>query len=173
MKLQHILGRALRRFSTALLVVPLLAGGLLSGAAWAGGTALNVGDGGVALQGYDAVAYHVDGAPTPGSAAHAFQWQGVAWHFSSAANRDRFAADPAGYAPQYGGYCAIGTKMGLKLDVQPDLFKVVDGRLYLNSSPQAHDMWLQDIPGMIKSADANWPKIRDQSPEALKAQQGG
>ncbi|MEO1318097.1 MAG: YHS domain-containing (seleno)protein [Pseudomonadota bacterium] len=113
----------------------------------------------IAINGYDAVAYHTVGAPTKGSADYKFEHDGVVWKFASAENMAKFKADPAKFAPAYGGWCSVGTSKGKKVPTQPHLFKVVDGKLYLNSSDGAHNLFLQDKPGTIDKADTNWTKI--------------
>ena len=137
--------------------------------AFAGGNVTSEGEDGVAIKGYEPVAYFESQAATPGSSAHALTWQDATWHFSSAENKAEFAASPKKRAPQYGAYCAIGTRVGLKIDSQPELFKVVDGKLYLNSSEKAHGMWLKDIPGHIQVADENWLKIETKTAAEFKA----
>lgn len=119
---------------------------------------------GVILRGHDAVAYQAEGRPVKGSPQHSATHQGATYHFASAANRDRFRADPARYAPAYGGFCAMGVAMGRKLDGDPQLFRVVDSRLYLNVSAPVQQRWLQDIPGHIRQAEAEWPKLRGRTP---------
>jgi YHS domain-containing protein len=114
---------------------------------------------GVALGGYDVVAYFKDAKPVKGSAQFSAQWKGATWHFASAANRDAFKADPANYVPQYGGYCAFGASQGYAVKTEPDAWKIVDGKLYLNYNTQVRTRWEQDIPGFIKAADENWPGI--------------
>ncbi|MEM6354775.1 MAG: YHS domain-containing (seleno)protein [Pseudomonadota bacterium] len=113
----------------------------------------------IAINGYDAVAYHTVGAPTKGSADYKFEHDGVVWKFASAENMAKFKADPAKFAPAYGGWCSVGTSKGKKVPTQPHLFKVVDGKLYLNSSDGAHNLFLEDKPGTIDKADTNWTKI--------------
>lgn len=112
------------------------------------------GDG--AIRGYDPVAYHLEGRPVKGRAEFRHDWNGATWRFASAANRDRFAADPARYAPQYGGYCAYGTSRGYKVSSDPEAFAVVDGRLYLNYSKPVQTTWNKDRPGHIAEADRRW-----------------
>ena len=94
-------------------------------------------DGDAVVGGTDVVAYHTVGAPTPGSAEFASEYQGATWHFASAENKALFDADPAKYAPAYGGWCSAGASKGKKVPTQPDLWAIVDGQLYLNSSPAA------------------------------------
>jgi YHS domain-containing protein len=118
-------------------------------------------DRGIGAKGYDVVAYFTAGEAAKGSPQFTYEHDGVTWRFASAENRDMFKADPAKYAPQYGGYCAYGVAVGGLYDVQPDkAWSVVDGKLYLNKDAGVKQTWLKDVPGNISSADANWPKIR-------------
>jgi YHS domain-containing protein len=88
--------------------------------------------GGVALRGYDPVAYFTENKAVQGSDQFTTQYQGATYKFESAADRDAFVANPAKYSPQYGGYCAYGVAHGDKADVDPDAFTVVNGKLYMN-----------------------------------------
>lgn len=114
----------------------------------------------IAINGYDPVAYHKAGEPTKGSAEFKHEYDDVVWKFSSAENLAAFQADPAKFAPAYGGWCAVGTSKGKKVATQPHLFKVVDGQLYLNSSDGAHNLFLEDETGTIGTADENWTEIK-------------
>jgi YHS domain-containing protein len=120
----------------------------------------NVDASGLALKGYDPVAYFTEKKPLPGKPEFTAQHQGATYRFASAANRDAFVAAPARYAPQYGGYCAFGMASGYKAPIEPDAWTVVDGKLYLNYSQSVRSRWSRDVPGHIRSADANWPKLR-------------
>jgi hypothetical protein len=113
---------------------------------------------GVAIQGYDAVAYF-SGSAVKGSSAFTHTWQGVRWQFASAANRDAFAAEPERYTPAFGGYCAYGVSRGYAVDVDPTAFAVVDGMLYLNYSKSVQRTWNQDRPGYIEKARREWPAV--------------
>ena len=115
---------------------------------------------GLALRGYDPVAYFTEGAPRRGLAEHAYHWQGAEWRFASAENRAAFVADPAAHAPQYGGYCAWAVAEGYLAPIDPNAWSIVDGRLYLNFSARIQRRWERDIPGFIARADANWPNLR-------------
>src|SRR5687768_9420763 len=88
--------------------------------------------GGVAIRGYDPVAYFTDTKPVKGLPAHRAEFRGSTFHFASAANRDAFSKDPGRYAPQYNGFCAFGVAGGYKAAIDPAAFTVVDGKLYLN-----------------------------------------
>ena len=113
----------------------------------------------VALQGYDPVAYFTDGAPRRGDVAHALDWNGRTWHFASAENRAAFAADPARYAPQYGGYCAWAVARNYLAPVDPTAWAIVDGKLYLNFDARIQRRWARDTAGFIAQANANWPAL--------------
>lgn len=115
--------------------------------------------GGVAIDGFDPVAYFTDGRPVEGSKAYTFEWRGATWRFASAAHRDLFAAAPEKYAPQYGGYCAWAVANGYTAGVEPEAWAIRDGKLYLNYDLEIREKWLSDVPGHISKADANWPKL--------------
>ena len=112
-----------------------------------------------AIRGYDPVAYFTQGGPVKGSEKFSHQWQGATWLFASAENRDSFAAEPGRFAPQYGGYCAYGVAQGYAPEIDPSAWSIVEGKLYLNYSPSVRERWKTDIPGYIRKADANWPKV--------------
>lgn len=110
--------------------------------------------------GYDVVAYHTMGKPTMGKSEFATTYQGTTWHFASMENRDLFTADPGKYAPAYGGWCAAGASKGKKVPTKPDLWAIVDGQLYLNSSPKAHDkLFLAKTDEVISKGESNWKTI--------------
>jgi YHS domain-containing protein len=115
--------------------------------------------GGFAIRGYDAVAYFEQSQPVKGSSQFGYQWQGATWLFASAENRDRFQANPERYAPQYGGYCAYAVSQGRTASIDPEAWKVVDGKLYLNYSKGVQKKWEQDVPGNIVKADKYWPDL--------------
>ena len=112
-----------------------------------------------ALSGYDPVAYFTDAKPVEGSSNFTFEYQDATWLFASAEHRDLFIANPAKYAPQYGGYCAWAVAQGKSASGDPQYWKVVDGKLYLNYDANVQKKWEADVPGFIKSADVNWPKV--------------
>jgi YHS domain-containing protein len=115
--------------------------------------------GGVAIDGYDPVAYFTDGKPVEGKKEFSHEWNGATWHFASAEHRDLFAAAPEKYAPQYGGYCAWAVSRGYTADIEPDAWAVVEGKLYLNYDLEVKAMWAKDMPGNIAKGDQNWPKL--------------
>lgn len=151
-------------------IATMVAALMLASASYGGDTMVcttNVSDHKLALKGYDAVAYFNQGAPVAGKSRFRHIHKGVEYRFSTAENRDRFAAKPAKYEPQYGGFCAFGASVGLKLEVDPEAFEIVEGKLYLNNSPEVHAMWLKDPSGRIKAADRKWKNIRTMAAASL------
>lgn len=114
---------------------------------------------GVAVGGYDAVAYQAENKATPGSPAITAEYEGVTWRFASEANKALFVTNPARYAPQYGGYCAWAVASGYTAKGDPEAWTVVGDKLYLNYNKSVQKGWEQDIPGNIRKGDANWPKV--------------
>ena len=114
---------------------------------------------GLAIRGTDPVAYFTEGKPVQGSSQYEQEWNGATWRFSSAANRALFVSNPEAYAPQYGGYCAQALSEGNVVSTDPNAWKIVGNKLYLNYSPAVQQQWMQDIPGRIAQADARWPKV--------------
>lgn len=115
-----------------------------------------------ALNGFDTVAYHTEGRPVRGTEDFETQYLGVTWRFASQENLDLFLAEPDKYRPAYGGYCAWATAEGYLAAGDPEVWKIVDGRLYLNYNRKVSDTWSADIPGFVAKADANWPTILDE-----------
>ena len=123
-------------------------------------TVYNVNWRGVAIKGYDPVAYFTQGRPVKGESAHELQWEGAMWRFSGKENLERVRAEPQRYAPRYGGYCAYGVAVGGLYDIEPEAWSIVDGVLYLNKNLRTREIWRKDIPGYIEKADRNWPGLK-------------
>ena len=157
----------------AVAVAGLVAGGCGSGAVSGGDSASNnasnssqiteqvstkpvFAEDGVAIRGTDPVAYFKESKAVQGSSEFEYEWMGVKWQFSNEENRDLFASNPEEYAPQYGGYCAWAVSQGYTASIDPQAWKIVDGKLYLNYSQDVQKRWSKDIPGNIAKADANW-----------------
>jgi hypothetical protein len=118
------------------------------------------GGGGTALKGYDPVAYFAQNQAVKGSPQFSYDWMNAKWLFATAENRDKFKASPEQYAPQYGGYCAYAVSQGRTAPIDPDAWRIVDGKLYLNYSKGVQKKWEQDRAGYIQKADQNWPGLR-------------
>ncbi|MGH1440093.1 MAG: YHS domain-containing (seleno)protein [Cellvibrionaceae bacterium] len=111
---------------------------------------------GYAVTGYDTVAYFTVGAPTKGDKNISTEWNGATWLFSSEENKNLFIANPEKYAPAYDGHCAFAAGIGKKVSARPDLWKIIDGRLFLNYSKAANNRWLENPESYIKDGDVNW-----------------
>jgi YHS domain-containing protein len=111
------------------------------------------------VRGIDVVAYFTAGDAMPGDPAFKHDWNGAIWHFASAENRDAFAADPARYAPQYGGFCAWAVANNYTAPIDPDAWRIVDGKLYLNYSRAIRLRWDMMRQSNIAKGDANWPAL--------------
>ena len=114
---------------------------------------------GVAIKGYDSVAYFTMSRPVKGNKNQVVTWMGATWRFASPEHRDLFEKDPEKYAPRYGGYCAYGVANNYLVKIDPEAWTVYEGRLYLNYSLEVREQWKEDVPGNIRKADANWPGL--------------
>ena len=115
----------------------------------------------IAIRGYDSVAYFTEQRAVVGRDEFSYQWQGARWLFSSADHRDRFAANPEAYAPQFGGYCAYGVAQGELLRIEGEQWAVVDGRLYLNYDAKWFAKWQSNRDHLIALAEMQYPSLID------------
>ena len=122
---------------------------------------------GLAVHGFDVVAYFTEQKPVQGDARFAIVHKKATYRFASQKNLDTFKANPTKYEPAYGGYCAYGVSVGAKFDGDPRYWRIVDGKLYLNLDASIQQAWLEDVPGAIKKADANWPGLADRLPSDI------
>lgn len=123
-------------------------------------SAINIDEHGVALSGYDAVAYFDTGRPTHGKETITASYGGARYYFASEAHRKTFLGDPKKYIPEFGGFCAVGTSAGEKVDVDPQTGEVVNGKLYLNNSPKVAERFDADRVGTISRAQDNWATVK-------------
>jgi len=114
---------------------------------------------GLAIRGYDTVAYFTQGKPVEGSEEFATEWQGATWQFSSQEHLDLFTATPEAYAPQYGGYCAYGVAKDGLVKIEPENFSIIDDKLYLNFNDKVQGLWEADIAGFISTADSKFEAL--------------
>ncbi|MEM7006891.1 MAG: YHS domain-containing (seleno)protein [Pseudomonadota bacterium] len=124
-------------------------------------------DNNLAVGGYDSVSYF-SGAPVEGSADFTTTYEGAEFRFASQENLDTFLAEPAKYAPAYGGYCAWGASQGGAYPGDPQVYAVVDGRLYLNYNAEVQETWNEDRAGFIATADEKWPTVLNPEPAAAQ-----
>jgi YHS domain-containing protein len=153
-------------------IIPALIRNSASAAAFAVGALAGVGSafaddsvntgyfGGVAIMGYDTVAYFTDGKAVKGSEEYSYEWLGTPWHFASKDHKEMFMSEPAKYAPQYGGYCAGEVVLGsVTVNVDPEAFKIIDGKLYLIYDPGNAAAFAENAHDSVPKADANWPVV--------------
>lgn len=114
---------------------------------------------GIAINGSDAVAYFAEEGPVAGSSEFTFDYMGATWLFASAQNRDAFAATPAKYAPQFGGYCAYAVSRGYTATTDPNAWTIYEGKLYLNYSRPVRAIWATAKASNVAAAEANWPGV--------------
>lgn len=161
--------KIVRNLTTAFAVIA----GLFAAGAAIAGTETNVSSGltakgpGLAVHGYDVVAYFTKGQPMVGRAKHSTVYKDATYRFASNGHLDAFKSDPEKYLPQYGGYCAYGVAVGAKFDGDPQLWRIADGKLYLNLNEDIQKTWQKNIPGYTKKADRNWTKIVNKTPQDL------
>jgi len=122
-------------------------------------TEVNIGPDGIAIKGFDPVAYFTMGKPVKGAEQFSYEWKGAKWLFSEKDHLDLFTADPEKYAPKYGGYCAYAVSQGTTADIEPDSWSIVDGKLYLNLNKDVQKLWTGDMKAYIEKADRNWPAV--------------
>ena len=128
--------------------------------------AVNLDAKGVALRGYDPVAYFAGGKPTVGSAELQSAWNGATYRFVNAENKAAFDKEPAKYAPQYGGFCAYAAANGYKADADPTAWSIVDGRLFVNYNAAVAKTWQGSSAKFIRDADAKWPTLQSALPKS-------
>ena len=140
-------------------IILMFASALSVAAGAAGKPHINTSRNDLALRGYDPVAYWSEGKPVQGMASFEYRWMNAVWRFASADHRDQFIKEPERYAPQFGGYCAYAVSRGYTADGDPSIWRIVEGRLYLNYSAQAKKLWEEDVPGNIVKGRQNWPAV--------------
>lgn len=140
--------------AAALVLVMTLAAGPT-----AAGELVNAGPDGVAVKGYDVVAYFTEGRPVRGDERYAHSWQEATWYFANETHLAAFAAEPARYAPRYGGFCAGGVALGNRSPIDPEAFVIIDGRLYLSFDEPTAENFEATADESIAKADANWDRI--------------
>jgi len=113
----------------------------------------------LAVGGYDTVAYFKQGKAVEGNAKYSTKYKGATWQFSSKENLDAFVANPTAYAPQFGGYCAWAVAQNYTASGDPQVWNIVQGKLYLNYDREVAAKWSKDIPGFIAAGNRNWPGV--------------
>lgn len=123
-------------------------------------------DEGIAIKGYDPVAYYTQQKAVKGKKEFSYTSHGVTYHFATAANRELFQINPSVYEPQYGGWCAYAMGHdGSKVEIDPETFKIINGKLFLFYNKFFNNTlknWNQDESKLHSQADSNWQKILQQ-----------
>jgi YHS domain-containing protein len=120
---------------------------------------LNVDKNGVAIQGYDPVAYFTDQRPVMGSSSYVSEYNGAKYQFASAEHKALFDKEPAKYEPVFGGFCAYGASQNHKAPIQPEAWQIRGGRLILNYDLDVRELFNKDPEGHLRQAEANWPGL--------------
>jgi YHS domain-containing protein len=126
--------------------------------------AINLDHNGLALQGYDPVAYFTDNKPVKGDPKFTATYKGGTYQFASADHKEAFESNPAKYAPQFGGFCGYAASINKLAPIEVEYFQVLHGRLVMQHNEKAWKLWHQDVEGNLKKADANWPKLSQEKP---------
>jgi len=140
-------------------LLTLIAAAALTVSAHAEKTLINQDHTGLALQGYDPVAYFTDGKPVKGDKQFTASYRGATYRFASAEHKALFEQNPAKYEPQFGGFCGYAASINKVSPISPLFWQVLDGRLVLQHNRKALTLWNKDVPGNLKKADANWPGL--------------
>jgi len=116
---------------------------------------------GLAIKGYDPVAYFTLSKAYRGKPDITYEWRGATWRFVNEEHRELFAGNPEKYAPQYGGYCAWAVSRGSTADIDPHAWVIHDDRLFLNLNGFIGTVFRLGIKGNVAKADENWPEVRE------------
>lgn len=130
---------------------------------------VNVDKDGLAIEGYDPVAYFMQRKAVKGEPKYRSATGGAVYQFASAEDKATFDADPARYQPQYGGYCAYAASISTVSPIDPNFWEIVDGRLLLQHNQKAWDAWHKDASGNLVKADRNWPALVERNGAAPSA----
>lgn len=153
----------MNRFKSIMLAIFVVTVSLWAANSYAGNVEYST----TGVLGYDLVSYHTEGKPVRGDGNNLVVVDGVTYLFANEDNKNAFEKNPANYLPAYGGYCAFGVSVNKKFVGDPEVWKIVDGTLYLNLDRNIQKMWFEDIPGNIVKAEQNWPNIKDKAPADL------
>jgi YHS domain-containing protein len=113
---------------------------------------------GIAIQGYDPVAYFENSKAIKGKKEITATFQDATYYFSSKKNKATFLKNPNHFIPQYGGYCAYGMSFDHDAPIDPKSFAIIDNKLFLNYSSEVNELWLKELADRMKLANKNWLK---------------
>ena len=158
------------RFFTILAAIVAALSPIAASTARSPAPAVNLDSSGLAMRGYDPVAYFTEGKPVKGSPDHQIAWNGATWRFASAQSLEAFRVAPDRYAPQFGGYCAWAVSQHYLAPGDPDFWKIVDGKLYLNANARAKELWEADQAEAIARGHGNWPAVLNDNQDSGSGQ---
>lgn len=121
----------------------------------------------IGARGYDLTTFFTSEKPAHGTGHHVAVVDGVSYLFTSDANKKTFEANPQKYLPAFGGFCAYGASIGKKFVADPDVYDIIDNKLYFNLDTKIRGIWAKDIAGNIKQAETNWKTIAAKNPAEL------
>ena len=124
---------------------------------------LNLDKQNLAIQGYDPVAYFTDHKPVKGKPEFKSTYSSATYYFVSAEHKTQFDKEPAKYEPAFGGYCAYGVSRKKLVEINPEAFQIMDGRLLLQYSKGVRNDFNKDAKGNLGKAKANWPGLVDKN----------
>jgi YHS domain-containing protein len=119
----------------------------------------NINDKGVVIEGYDPVAYFTDRKPVKGDSGFTAEYNGATYWFASSLHAELFKKEPTKYAPQYGAFCGYAVSIGKLRPVDPTIYQIENGRLILQHTKEAYDLFNENLKTSIEKADRNWPDI--------------
>jgi YHS domain-containing protein len=123
------------------------------------GYLVNLDDKGVIIEGYDPVAYFTDNKAEKGTDKFTFKYHGATYWFTSKEHEDLFKSDPEKYLPQYGAFCGYAVSIGKLRPVDPTIYQIENGRLILQHTKEAYDLFNKDLKTSVFKADKNWPGL--------------
>ena len=123
------------------------------------GFLVNLNANGVIIEGYDPVAYFTDNKPVHGTEQFKFKYHGATYWFASAEHETLFKNDPGKYLPQYGAFCGYAVSIGKLRPVDPTIYQIENGRLILQHTKEAYDLFNKDLNASVVKADKNWPGL--------------
>ena len=121
----------------------------------------------IGARGYDLTTFFSSEKPAHGTGHHVATYDGVDYLFTSDENKKAFEADPQKFLPAFGGFCAFGASIGKKFVADPDVYDIVDNKLYFNLDTKIRAIWAKDITGNVKKAETNWKTIGTKKPSEL------
>jgi YHS domain-containing protein len=123
------------------------------------GFLVNVDEKGVIIEGYDPVAYFTESKPVKGDMEFSEKYHGATYLFASAEHKEIFKKEPEKYLPQYGAFCGYAVSIGKLRPVDPNIYQIENGRLILQHTQEAYELFNKELRKSVLKADKNWPQL--------------